>query len=95
MPKRLRHGETRRILGRLRPSAEYAAWANMKARCYCPTNPFYYNYGARGIRVCARLITTVTIHRRIVSGLHVKNRRTTSDRVAIAAMTAVVRAVRL
>ena len=30
----------------------YRVWANMKARCNCPTRPEYKNYGGRGIRVC-------------------------------------------
>lgn len=29
----------------------YNVWRNMKARCYCKTNPRYKDYGARGICV--------------------------------------------
>ena len=32
----------------------YGAWKNMIARCHNPKNRSYYNYGARGIRVCAQ-----------------------------------------
>lgn len=32
----------------------YQAWASMKERCQNPKNPGYVNYGARGIKVCAR-----------------------------------------
>ena len=32
----------------------YYIWGGMKARCYCPTNKDYHNYGARGITVCDR-----------------------------------------
>lgn len=30
----------------------YARWVMMKQRCYNPNNKDYYNYGARGVRVC-------------------------------------------
>ena len=33
---------------------EYKAWLQMKRRCYRPSAPSYENYGARGIKVCAR-----------------------------------------
>jgi hypothetical protein len=33
---------------------EYLIWANMKNRCANPTQASYKNYGARGIKVCAR-----------------------------------------
>lgn len=29
----------------------YNTWRNMKARCKCPTNPYYKNYGGRGIQL--------------------------------------------
>lgn len=31
----------------------YNIWRNMKARCNCKTNPFYKNYGERGIKICS------------------------------------------
>lgn len=30
----------------------YKVWISMRARCYNPTDQSYYNYGARGVRVC-------------------------------------------
>lgn len=33
---------------------EYAAWANMHARCYRRSSPMYHRYGGRGIAVCKR-----------------------------------------
>ena len=30
----------------------YRCWADMKARCNNPNNPFYHRYGGRGITVC-------------------------------------------
>jgi hypothetical protein len=33
---------------------EYRCWSAMKARCGRPNNPAFRDYGARGIRVCAR-----------------------------------------
>lgn len=33
---------------------EYYRWMSMKGRCYIKTHPAYKNYGARGIKVCAR-----------------------------------------
>ena len=36
--------------------AGYVVWCGMKARCNNPNEPAYKNYGARGIRVCARWI---------------------------------------
>jgi hypothetical protein len=34
--------------------AEYAAWGQMKQRCYNPKNPVFAHYGGRGITVCER-----------------------------------------
>lgn len=31
---------------------EYRAWADMRTRCSNPDNPFYADYGGRGITVC-------------------------------------------
>lgn len=33
-------------------SPEYASWANMIQRCYNESNPAFYYYGGRGIKVC-------------------------------------------
>ena len=30
----------------------YRIWADMKTRCNCENNQFYYRYGGRGIKVC-------------------------------------------
>ncbi len=35
-------------------TVEYHAWSAMIGRCYNHKNPGYKNYGARGIKVCAR-----------------------------------------
>ena len=35
-------------------SREYAAWANIKNRCYSPKNKHYKDYGSRGIEMCKR-----------------------------------------
>lgn len=43
-----RHGHTRQGL----QTSEYQAWRNMKARCNNLNHPDFYNYGARGIKVC-------------------------------------------
>lgn len=37
---------------------EYVCWATMKRRCYDPKHIGYKNYGAKGIRVCARWLTS-------------------------------------
>jgi hypothetical protein len=44
------HGMSRRGC----KSSEYVTWANMIARCYKPSNPSYFRYGAVGITVCDR-----------------------------------------
>lgn len=33
-------------------SKEYAAWSDMKRRCFNPNSPNYKHYGGRGISVC-------------------------------------------
>jgi hypothetical protein len=33
-------------------SVEYTAWQDMKARCTNPNDPYWEDYGGRGIRVC-------------------------------------------
>ena len=37
-----------------RGSTEYNIWKNMRQRCNNPRNPAYKNYGARGVKICAR-----------------------------------------
>jgi hypothetical protein len=44
--RHITHGDT--------ASAEYTAWANMRARCHNPKSSYYYCYGGRGIKVCER-----------------------------------------
>jgi hypothetical protein len=46
----LRHGYSR--VGEVR--AEWQAWNHMKQRCYNSNDPFYSDYGGRGIKVCDR-----------------------------------------
>ena len=48
------HGDSRPRAVHGRCTKEYTAWVNMKTRCYNPRSSDYYNYGARGIQVCAR-----------------------------------------
>ena len=50
--KRVSHG----MSGKKEYYSEYNAWKSMKRRCYLKTCKDYYNYGARGIRVCERWI---------------------------------------
>lgn len=38
----------------------YAVYANMKGRCYNRNNPYYLEYGAKGIKVCDRWTERVT-----------------------------------
>ncbi|MDB5607739.1 MAG: hypothetical protein JWP25_4639 [Bradyrhizobium sp.] len=40
----------KRVLTRTTP--EYKNWCGMRARCLCPTNADYANYGGRGITIC-------------------------------------------
>lgn len=37
---------------------EYVCWQHMISRCYNRNNEKYYNYGARGISVCGRWLTS-------------------------------------
>ena len=50
----LKHGDICTLSGKRKVSVEYAAWINMKARCYNKKNNRYKNYGGRGIIVCIR-----------------------------------------
>ncbi len=45
-----KHGFARKGAPR---SAEYTAWASMKGRCHNKNDTQFYNYGGRGIGVCA------------------------------------------
>jgi hypothetical protein len=45
-PSRQKHG--------LSNSVEFRIWGGMKTRCYNPKAKSFQDYGARGIRVCAR-----------------------------------------
>jgi hypothetical protein len=38
----------------IRYRREYTSWQHMKQRCLNPRNKDYYNYGARGIKICDR-----------------------------------------
>lgn len=50
--KREMHGRTN--------STEYRTWYAMKDRCYNPKNARFSRYGARGITVCERWLTSFT-----------------------------------
>lgn len=39
-------------------SREYAAWSNMKTRCYNPNASRFFNHGGRGIKVCDRWLNS-------------------------------------
>lgn len=43
---------------RANPASEYRAWSSMKSRCTNSKDPRFENYGARGIRVCERWLTS-------------------------------------
>jgi hypothetical protein len=36
------------------PHPLYSTWQNMRSRCRNPKNPFYHNYGGKGVSVCDR-----------------------------------------
>jgi hypothetical protein len=66
-PKKLRSGHTKSC-GCLRAERSYrhgmshhylyAAWHSMQQRCNNPTSPSYYLYGARGIKICDRWMSS-------------------------------------
>jgi hypothetical protein len=45
------NGRARRMHG-LRDTPEYGVWCAMRNRCYRKADPYFENYGGRGIRVC-------------------------------------------
>lgn len=54
-------GITRRKTGKqhgMSGTPEWRAWRDMLARCQCPTNEAFDDYGARGIAVCDRWSTS-------------------------------------
>lgn len=50
----------RNITHGLSGTKEFAAWSNIKDRCYNPNNKDYCNYGGRGIIVCDRWLNSFT-----------------------------------
>lgn len=46
----IKHGHTKTTW----QSKTYTAWKHMKHRCYNKNNPYYKDYGGRGITVCDR-----------------------------------------
>lgn len=53
--------ETKRVHGQYRSPA-YVSWVAMKQRCSNPYDPFWRNYGGRGIHVCERWQTFENFH---------------------------------
>lgn len=50
MAGKMKHGMSRTPL--------YKLWLNMKDRCQNPNNPYFHNYGGRGIKVCQEWATS-------------------------------------
>lgn len=48
-------------------SREWRAWAGMKQRCLSKKWRFYYNYGGRGLRICAFILES-PLHLKIIIG---------------------------
>ena len=48
----VRHGQTTHTT----KSKEYAAWVDIKRRCFNPAAPNYARYGGRGITLCAEWV---------------------------------------
>lgn len=51
MVRNRKHGHCRRVVPK---TSEYHTWASMIGRCTRPSDPVYFRYGGRGIRVCKR-----------------------------------------
>ncbi|MCU0295784.1 MAG: hypothetical protein MUD05_06965 [Candidatus Nanopelagicales bacterium] len=51
-----RHGKSRDASGK--PSREYRAWNNLRARCYQKNHVSFAHYGGRGVTVCDRWRTS-------------------------------------
>lgn len=51
----IKHGHARKTTGQ---SKEYRAWYSMRRRCLDPRNPFFDDYGGRGISICDEWITS-------------------------------------
>jgi hypothetical protein len=47
-----------RTIHGMKHTPEYSAWCAMKRRCYNPRNNQYHNYGARGVKVCDRWMSS-------------------------------------
>ena len=45
------HGNSRPTVGN---SPTYISWSSAKGRCYQKKQPYYFNYGGRGIKMCER-----------------------------------------
>ena len=46
-----KHGHSTRINGRSQHSRTYESWGRMKQRCFNPRDPYFEQYGGRGIKV--------------------------------------------
>lgn len=51
-----KHGESRITNGH--PSKEWVAWGHMKSRCLNLNDPYYKDYGGRGITICDRWLSS-------------------------------------
>jgi hypothetical protein len=50
----VKHGNARRVNGKVQVSKEYRTWVNVKTRCLNSASPQYRAYGGRGITMCER-----------------------------------------
>jgi len=55
---RTTHGESANRVRNKKVTKEYGAWRHMKDRCYNSKTYNYKNYGARGITICKRWLTS-------------------------------------